>query len=224
MKRQITTSQIDLKVDTGTGEYSFQGYPTNVDIFSGSLTWQPQYFADKKMDKALSGRLRSRLQGYRLMGSLTWERSLETNVIADVLAKVPYGVERVFWTGTTPTFGTVTTFTITPAPATADTFNGMMVTFDGGFNRTVTDYASGTVTINSSVSIGGTEEVQFLTIASMPTVVYYAPNATDPTSVNEVILDGAIGASIESTIVRQPITVTLEGVEISPNIPGYYLQ
>ena len=224
MNRQITTAQIDVKADTGTGEYSYQGYPTNVDVFSGSLSWQPQYFADKKADKSLSGRLRSRLQGYRLIGNLIWERSLETNVIADVLDKIPFGVARRFWQGTTNSTGSVSTVNISPSPATADTFNGMSVTFNGANTRNITDYASGVITLNSAVTLAGGETVNIDTYASMPTVVYFAPDANNPSERDEVILDGTIDSAIEATIVRQPISVSLEGVEIESTIPTYYLQ
>ena len=224
MNKQITTAQIDVKADTGTGEYSYQGYPTNVDIFSGSLSWQPQYFADKKADKALSGRLRSRLQGFRLIGSLNWERNLESDVIADVLDKIPFGVARRFWEATTTNTGSVSAVTITPSPATADTFNGMQVTFNGANTRNITDYASGVITLNSAVTLAGTTNVNIDTLASMPTVVYFAPDANNPTEKDEVILDGTIDSSIEATIVRQPISVSLEGVDIESTIPTYYLQ
>lgn len=224
MNRQITTAQIDVKTNTGVGEYSYQGYPTNVDVFSGSLSWQPQYFADKKADKSLSGRLRSRLQGFRLIGSLNWERSLESDVIADVLDKIPFGVARRFWEGTTTNTGSVTTLTITPAPADADTFNGMTVTFNNTNTRNITDYASGVITINSAVTLAGTTNVNIDTTASMPTVVYFAPDANNPSEKDEVILDGTIDSSIEATIVRQPISVSLEGVDIESTIPSYYLQ
>jgi hypothetical protein len=224
MNRQLTTSQIDVQANTGTRNVSYQGYPVDLSLYSGSLAWQPQYFADTKTDKALSGRLRSRLQGYRLIGSLVWDRSLETNIIADVLDKMPYGVSRLFWTGTTNSTGSVTNVNITTGSTTADAYNGMTITFNNANTRTITDYAGNVITVNSAVTLAGGETLNISTNANMPTVVFYAPDANNPSEKDEVILDGEITSSIESTIVRQPISINLEGVDIENTIPTYYLQ
>jgi hypothetical protein len=224
MNRQLTTSQIDVQANTGTRNVSYQGYPVDLSLYSGSLAWQPQYFADTKTDKALSGRLRSRLQGYRLIGSLVWDRSLETNVIADVLDKMPYGVSRLFWNVTAVSTGTLTDVQITAGPFEDDYFNGMTVKFNDANQRTITDYTSNIITLNSAVTVSAGQSVKISTNANMPTVVFYGPNANYPSQRDEVILDGEITASIESTIVRQPISINLEGVDIENTIPAYYLQ
>lgn len=224
MNRQIITARIDVKANNGTTNASYQGYPTNVDIFSGTLAWRPQYFADTKTDKALSGRLRSRLQGYRLEGDLIWERSLETNVIADALGKIPFGESRLFWTGTTNSVGSVTNVNITTGSTEADAYNGMTITFNDADPRTITDYSGNVITINSAVTLAGGETLNITTNASMPTVVFFAPDATNPSERDEVILEGQITSSIESTIVRQPISINLQGVEIEQTVPSYYLQ
>jgi hypothetical protein len=158
------------------------------------------------------------------MGSLAWDRSLETNIIADVLDKMPYGVSRLFWNVTAVSTGTLTDVQITAGPFEDDYFNGMTVLFNDANQRTITDYASNIITLNSSVSVTAGQSVKISTNANMPTVVFYAPDANNPSEKDEVILDGEITSSIESTIVRQPISINLEGVDIENTIPTYYLQ
>jgi hypothetical protein len=223
MNRQILTAIIDVKADTGATNSSFQGYPTNVDLFSGQLTWEPRYFADVKTDKALSGRLRSRLQGYRLTGTLQWERTLQTDEICDLLGTLPFGRERLFWQSTTNTVNVATTtLNVADAPAGADYFNGMTIDFNGADTRNIVDYTAPVITINSAVGLSGGETLNIYTRANMQTRVFFGPDATDPTNTDAVILDGDVPSVIESTIVRQPITLTLEGVDIEPEIPAYY--
>lgn len=223
MNRQIRTMRFDVRAQTAVGNYSYQGYPVNVNAQSWTLNWRPEYYADQREQKALSGRLRSRLRGYRLDGVVTWERTTDINTIAGIAGKLSFGTKRLFWTGTTNTINaSTTTLNIDNGPATANTFNGMIIDFDGADTRTITNYASNVITINSAVGLSGNETLNIRTNASMPTVVRFFPEASD-TNNDVVILDPDIAANLEQTIARQPVTARITGVEVKTSIPGYYL-
>jgi hypothetical protein len=224
VNKQINTCKIDVKAYNGVSNYSFQGYPKEVSVYSGAYRFTPYYYGGTKSDEALSGRIRSRLGGYRFSASLNWERLTNTQNLADVVNKATIGREKLFWTTNPGGSATGTAVPIAPAPNQNDTLNGMRVDFDGANPRTVTDYfsANSTMILNASVTYTDIMTVNVYALSNMTPTVFLYPDTASTTN-EEVILDDTTWElAIESTVVRQPLSVSFMGSNVSNTIPSYY--
>jgi len=225
VNKQITTCKIDVKAYNGVSNYSFQGYPKEVSLFSGTVDWKPYYFDGSASDKALSGRLRSHLAGYRMEGSLFWERQTNASNFVDILNKSTVGVEKNFWTGQIDdSYTTKSNIVIPSGPAENDALNGMRMEIPTVGNYTITDYyASNTTAIlNTAISLTGTELFNVVATANMePTVIFY-PDASATTNEAIIFNDSAFSVQIESTVTSQPTRIDFSGRDFSNTIPSAY--
>lgn len=225
MNRQITKAKFDVKVDNGATNASFQGYPKEVELYSGSYEWKPYYYGGQATDQALSGKLRSFLGGYRIEGRLNWERLTNTQNLADVVNKAVVGTEKLFWeVQVDDTYFNKQNIVIPNAPSPSGYFQGMTVTFDGGQNRTVTNYNSlnAQITIDSPIDLVGSELMAFTALANMTPKVYIYPDSTNARNEEVVLTDTAWSFNLESTIIRQPLSVDFRGTNVETTIPTYY--
>jgi hypothetical protein len=224
VNKQINTCNIDVKAYNGVSNFSFQGYPKEVSVYSGAYRFTPYYYGGTKSDEALSGRIRSRLGGYRFSASLNWERLTNTQNLADVVNKATIGREKLFWTTNPGGSATGTAVPIAPAPTQNDTLNGMRVDFDGANPRTVTDYfsANSTMILNASVTYTDIMTVNVYALSNMTPTIFLYPDTASTTN-EEVILDDTTWElAIESTVIRQPLSVSFMGSNVSNTIPSYY--
>jgi hypothetical protein len=224
MNRQITKAKFDVKVDNGATNTSFQGFPKEVELYSGGYEWKPYYYGGQPTDQALSGKLRSFLGGYRMEGRLNWERLTNTQNLANVVNKAVVGTEKLFWVASPAVSDTGTAIQITPAPATNDGLNGMLVDFNGLNQRTITDYysANSTMIVNASVTYSDTETMNIYALANMTPRVYIYPDTTNSRNEEIVLTDTAWSFNLESTIIRQPLSVDFRGTNVETTIPSYY--
>lgn len=225
MNRQITKAKFDVKVDNGATNASFQGFPKEVELYSGGYEWKPYYYGGQPTDQALSGKLRSFLGGYRIEGRLNWERLTNTQNLADVVNKAVVGTEKQFWV-TTPdnTYTSNTNIAIANAPSINDALNGMRVDFNGADARIITDYfaSNSTMILNSAVSVGDTAIVNVTALANMTPRVYIYPDTTNSRNEEIVLTDTAWSFNLESTIIRQPLSVDFRGTNVETTIPAFY--
>ena len=159
MNRQIRTCAFNAYVVNDTNTAAINGFPVNVNVFSGSYTYRPYYYTGSAYDEAINGRLRSQLGGYRFEAALSWERQLNTDPFIQLV--------------------------------------------NNSFFR------SG---LNTSANIVGEVIIEFM------------PDAANPSEKeNVVIADARVTATIDGTMIRQPITLSLTGKEVKPNIPDYFM-
>ena len=151
MNRQITQCRFNVFIDNGSSTTTVSGFPTNINVYSGSYTYRPYYYTGSAFDESLNGTLRSQLGGYRFEAILNWERLINSSPLVSLL--------------------------------------------NNGYTTT-----SGEVVI------------QFFPDASNTTVFE-----------NVVISDSSWQSSIDSTMVRQPLSVSLTGKEVKQQIPSFYV-
>lgn len=226
MNKQIRTCAFDVKIDNGTTNASIQGYPKNVEVFSGSYEWRPYYYGGSATDEALSGRLRSRLGGYRIEGQLTWERQANSSNYLTTLNDMTVGTEKIMHAGQIDDLYSAKTNIVIPQGSSVnDAYNGMRMNIPGVGDRTITDYfASNTsVILNSAVSLGGTELFNIVALSNMVPRVFFNPDATQTARTEQVVVtESAFTASLQSTIVNQPTSISFRGTNVETTIPAYY--
>jgi hypothetical protein len=225
MNRQITKAKFDVKVDNGATNASFQGFPKEVEVYSGSYEWKPYYYGGQATDQALSGKLRSFLGGYRMEGRLNWERLTNTQNLANVVNKAVVGTAKTFWQVQVDDVYSAKQNVVVPGGTLPMAyFQGMQVTFDGGQLRNVTNYNNGNaqVTLDSAVTLGGSELMSFTALANMTPRVYIYPDTTNSRNEEIVLTDTAWSFNLESTIIRQPLSVDFRGTNVETTIPSYY--
>lgn len=225
MNKQIRTCAFDVKIDNGTTNASMQGYPKNVEVFSGSYEWRPYYYGGSATDEALSGRLRSRLGGYRIEGQLTWERQVNSTNFLNVLNDITIGTEKVVLAGAfTNAYTSNTNIAIDGGLSLNDAYNGMRLNIPTVGDRIITDYYAGNTTaiLNASVTLVGTEQFNIVALSNMVPRVFFAPDATNTRTEQVVVTESAWTASLQSTIVNQPTSVTFRGTNVETTIPAYY--
>lgn len=225
MNKQITNCKIDIKAYNGVSNFSFQGYPKNVALFSGMVEWKPYFYDGSASDQALSGRLRSHLAGYRMEGSLFWERQINATNFIDILDKSTVGVEKLFASNVVAgPYVSNTNVALTTSVGPDDALNGMRVDFDGSEPRTITDYynSNKTMILNASISLSGTEVANIYATANMePTVLFFA-DASDTTNEAIIFTDTAFSVQIQSTVTSQPTRIDFTGRDYSDTIPTAY--
>lgn len=226
MNKQIRTCAFDVKIDNGTTNASIQGYPKNVEVFSGSYEWRPYYYGGSATDEALSGRLRSRLGGYRIDGQLTWERQTNSTNFLNILGDMTIGTEKIMFQGQIDdAYVGATNIVIPSGSSVDDAYNGMRMNIPGVGDRTVTDYYSSntSVILNASVTLGGTEQFNIVALSNMVPRVFFNPDASQTARTEQVVVtESAWTASLQSTIVTQPVSVTFRGTNVENTIPSYY--
>ena len=225
MNRQITKAKFDVKVDNGATNASFQGYPKEVELYSGGYEWKPYYYGGQATDQALSGKLRSFLGGYRIEGRLNWERLTNTQNLADVVNKAVVGTEKSFWNvQVDDTYVAKQNINVPGGVLDMGYFQGMKVTFDNGQLRNVTNYnnANTQITVDAPVTLTGTELMAFTALANMTPKVYIYPDSTNARNEEVVLTDTAWSFNLESTIIRQPLSVDFRGTNVENTIPTYY--
>ena len=96
--------------------------------------------------------------------------------------------------------------------------------FNGADARTITDYyaSNSTMILNSAVSVGDTAIVNVYALANMTPRVYIYPDTTNARNEEIVLTDTAWSFNLESTVVRQPLSVTFRGTNVENTIPSYY--
>lgn len=224
MNKQILTCAFDVKIDNGTTNASMQGYPKRVEVFSGSYEWRPYYYGGSATDEALSGRLRSRLGGYRIEGQLTWERQVNSTNFLNVLNDITIGTEKIVYSNQVDDQYINSNVKIPGGSNVNDAYNGMRMNIPTVGNRTITDYfASNTMAIlNASVTLGGTEQFNIIALSNMIPRVFFSPDANNSRTEQVVVTESAWTASLQSTIVNQPTSVTFRGTNVENTIPSYY--
>jgi hypothetical protein len=225
VNKQINTCKIDVKAYNGVSNYSFQGYPKEVSVYSGAYRFTPYYYGGTKSDEALSGRIRSRLGGYRFSASLNWERLTNTQNLADVVNKATIGREKLFW-NTVPanTYTAKLNIALASPPTPSGYFQGMKVDFDGIDTRTITNYnqSNSEITLNSAVSVSPTTKVNIYALSNMTPTIFFFPDTASTTN-EEVILDDTTWElTLQSTVTSQPLSVSFMGSNVSNTIPSYY--
>jgi hypothetical protein len=224
MNKQITKAKFDVKVDNGATNASFQSFPKEVELYSGGYEWKPYYYGGQPTDQALSGKLRSFLGGYRIEGRLNWERLTNTQNLANVVNKAVVGTRKLFYT-TNPAdnYTSKTNFQVLDAPAINDALNGMQIDFNGANLRNITDYVSNkTIIVDAPVTISDTDTVNIYALANMTPRVYIYPDTTNSRNEEIVLTDTAWSFSMESTIMRQPLSVDFRGTNVETTIPVFY--
>jgi hypothetical protein len=223
VNKQINTCKIDVKAYNGVSNYSFQGYPKEVSVYSGAYRFTPYYYGGTKSDEALSGRIRSRLGVYRFSASLNWERLTNTQNLADVVNKATIGREKLFWTTNPDSAYSSNIIFITPIIATDDYFKGMKADFNGANARTITNYASnGQVRLNATVTTSDIETMNIYALSNMTPTIFFYPDTASTTN-EEVILDDTTWElTLQSTVTSQPLSVSFMGSNVSNTIPSYY--
>jgi hypothetical protein len=149
MNRQITQCRFNVVIDNGSSNTVVSGFPTNVNVYSGSYSYRPYYHTGSAYDEALNGRLRSQLGGYRFEAVLSWERLINSQPLLNLI--------------------------------------------NNAYTNT-------------------TGEVR----------IYFHPDATNITNEEVVISDVVWTANLESTMVRQPLAISITGKNVSAIIPSFY--
>lgn len=85
MNRQIRACTFNVLIDDGSNLNVVNGFPVNVNTYSGSYTYRPYYHTGNPYDEAITGRLRSQLGGYRFEVTLSWERLIDQDPLISVL-------------------------------------------------------------------------------------------------------------------------------------------
>lgn len=225
MNKQIKTCAFDVKIDNGATNASMQGYPKNVEVFSGSFEWQPYYYGGQATDEALSGRLRSRLGGYRIDGQFTWERQVNSTNFLSILNDCVTGVERKFFTlNPDASYAGKANIGITPAPSVSGYFQGMRVDFNGANSRIITNYnaSNGQVTLNATVTTTDLETMNIYALSNMTPRVFMNTDASETRQEQVVLTESSWSINLQSTVANQPISVSFRGTNVETSIPDYY--
>lgn len=140
-----------MYVNNGSTNTVVSGFPTNINLYSGSYTFTPYYYTGSAYDEALNGSLRSQLGGYRFEALLNWDRLINSNPLLNL--------------------------------------------------------------INNAY-----------TTSSGEVLIDFYPDASNTTVFEKVIIDTVTWqSSLESTIIRQPLSIRLLGKEVKATIPSFYL-
>ena len=232
MERQITSCGLSVSTNNGTIETFFQGYNTAADTLApkavklhvGEFGWTPYFYTGSAYDETLSGRRRSQHGGYRLEGSLTWSRLLNTTNLLGIVNQAPTGKElTAFSLESAGVFTLKTNIVVNYVPFN-DAYNGMKVQI-GAFVRNITDTyaANSTIIVDTIVSANPGQSVTVTTRSNMRPILRFYPNVDVPTTNYEIVLDDvAWRAAVDSTIVNNPITIGFSGVEVSNVVPTYF--
>ena len=156
MQKQITKCAFKIQLDVGNTNVSFQNSPLNVNIYSGSYSWEPYYFGGKAFDESVGGRLRSQLSGYRFTATLLWDRSTSQDNLLAIASNATFGTERTLLSGSpavTDNASTIDLSSLYNIPAN-DVLNGLKINVDGT-NYSISDSyaANDSVTLNAAVNI-----------------------------------------------------------------------
>jgi len=232
MERQITSCGLSVSTNNGTVETFFQGYNTAADTLApkavklhvGEFGWTPYFYTGSAYDETLSGRRRSQHGGYRLEGSLTWSRLLNTTNLLEIVNQAPTGKELTAFSLQTASAHTLNTNIVVNYVPFNDAYNGMKVQI-GAFARNITDSysANATIIVDAATTIGSGQPVTVTTRSNMRPILRFYPNVDVPTTNYEIVLDDvAWRVAIDSTIVNNPITIGFSGVEVSNVVPTYF--
>jgi hypothetical protein len=85
MNRRIQHCRFNVVSFNGTTTNAINGFPTNVNVYSGSYAYRPYYYTGSAFDEALNGSLRSQLGGYRFEAVLSWDRLINSTPLLAVL-------------------------------------------------------------------------------------------------------------------------------------------
>ena len=225
MNKQINTCKIDIKAFNGVSNFSFQDFPKEVSVYSGAYRFTPYYYGGTKSDEALSGRIRSRLGGYRFSASLNWERLTNTQNLANVVNKATIGREKLFWT-TNPanSYTTNSNIAIASPPTPSGYFQGMRVDFNGADSRNITNYnqSNSEITLDDTVTVTPATVMNIYALSNMTPTIFFYPDTASTTN-EEVILDDTVwDLTLQSTVTSQPLSVSFMGSNVSNTIPSYY--
>jgi hypothetical protein len=228
VNKQIRSCAFDVKIDNGTTNASIQGYPKAVEVFSGSYEWRPYYYGGSATDEALSGRLRSRLGGYRIEGQLTWERQANSSNYLNTLNDMTIGTQKLFATNAiADSYVAKINVATVSALGPNDALNGMRVEFDSGDVRNVVDYHNSNkmIVLDAVISLSGTEVVNVYALSNMTPRVFFNPDSSQsaPARTEQVVVtESAFTASLQSTVVNQPTSISFRGTNVETTIPAYY--
>lgn len=150
MNRQIKNCRFNVYINNGSSNTNVSGFPTNVNIYSGSYTYSPYYYTGSAYDEALNGSLRSQLGGYRFQAVLNWDRLINTTPLLNLINNA---------------------------------------------------YTTGTGEVN----------------------IEFYPDASNTAVFERVIIDNVTWQStIDGTMIRQPLSISLIGKEVKASIPSFY--
>jgi hypothetical protein len=76
--------------------------------------------------------------------------------------------------------------------------------------------------LNASVTYSDTDTVNIYALANMTPRVYIYPDTTNSRNEEIVLTDTAWSFSMESTIMRQPLSVDFRGTNVETTIPAFY--
>lgn len=231
--RQISYVNMIPAFKNEAGYFSFEGSANSDFLYKAwniTAEWVPEFYGSPT-DLALSGRLRSNFRGYRLKVTLQLDNSTESSKIRTLFNYLSAGYDRTVYTGVTSGSGTAgTAVTLTSAaPATADYFNGLIVSGLTGGDVLVSDYSAARVlTIASARDWTDALSLTFKAQPNLPTVILFDIEGTSATYTDAdlipcVVVANNYGLIRQSTIHQQRISIELNSIELYQNIPDTYL-
>jgi len=209
---------------------------------NATIEFIKEAFSDGFVDRSITGRKRSRIQGTRLSGTLSFNKIIgissgvqnATNFKTRVLMKQDIGLDRVLQAAETDTGETgVTSFVMSEKglgtlSSISNFYTGMKLNILTGTPqiRRVTAYngATRTFTVDSAVTFTSGTDVDIIVPAGIPAGFYF--NNQDNTT-NEIscVLAGvsSMGVNVESQIFTQPFTVDIESRDLIEDIPTSWM-
>jgi len=194
-------------------------------------------FSDGFVDRSITGRTRSKIQGYRLRGELILPyvpAAVHTQLLQRVLYRQLIVNDRIFETLVSGVdYGSVTSFQLdpigsNPLPSSIGSFYvGMIINFGVGRVRRITAYngASKTFTVDSAVTVNEFDTGQIIVPAGVPSG-FYLNNVDSATGQIDCIInnESPIGVLVENQIARQPYTIEFQSRNLLSTIPDNWLK
>ena len=214
---------------------------------NGDIEFAKESFDGDFSDRSITGRIRSNVQGTRLIGSLDWSRitdsTAKTNYINRLYSLVDMGFHRYFQRAATDGGETASTTidikSVGGQPVISDLGNfykGMVVGIDAGgeppnpfigtFVRcTAYNAATDTITVDTAVTVGDNVRVDFWVPPGIPGAFFINTlNEEDGGIACMVTGESPIGLNVENRVATQPATLDFKSRDLVREIPASWLK
>jgi hypothetical protein len=225
MDKQVINSQFEVEYLYNSNWIDFFGFPVSIKYTNAMYRFEPEYFAGSATDKALSGKLRSNLRGYRCKVTLDWNFTSQSNIIFDALSNLVIGSRKIAAQTTADGAGVATTTLQTNDAifSAGSLLDGLKLKIGGNAEVTITPTATNETTISVAQSWANGATVIMYAEASFPVRLRFEPDQTKSDVFTAILSASSLEAIMQYTIFRQPFSITLESETLFDEIPSWFI-